>query len=325
MGLGAMPSGHALYTGMLGMHGARCTNMTLEECDLLIAAGVRFDDRATGRLDAFCPQAKVLHIDIDPCEVDKIRPAHHGMVADAAAALAALGHTIEPQERFDWVKRIRTLKETHGLHTPGRQDIFSPYGLIAHVAEQMDEKDIVVTDVGQHQMWVAQAYPFRRPRRWLTSGGLGTMGFGLPAAIGAALADPNATAVCFSGDGSLMMNCQELTTVAEEQANVKIIVMNNNALGLVCQQQHLFYDQGIYASEYSQRVDFPALALSMGVDCCDLAESDQPETDLSDALRSAGPQLIHVPIDRRHQVYPMVPPGAANRDMIDHPTAQMMT
>jgi acetolactate synthase-1/2/3 large subunit len=321
MGLGAMPTDHALYTGMLGMHGARCTNMALEECDLLIAAGVRFDDRATGRLDAFCPQAEVLHIDIDPCELDKIRPAHHGIVSDAAGALKALAEMIEPSERPEWIARIGALKREQGLHTPGLEDPLSPYGLIAHAARAMDGNEIVVTDVGQHQMWVAQAYPFRRPRRWLTSGGLGTMGFGLPAAIGAALADPDTTTLCFSGDGSLMMNCQELATAAEENANVKLILMNNNALGLVCQQQDLFYGRRVYASEYSNHVDYPTMARSMGVQAWDLGGSDDPAAMLDEALRTPGPQLIHVPIGRQERVYPMVPPGAANKDMIDHATA----
>ena len=167
-------------------------------------------------------------------------------------------------------------------------------------------------------MWTAQMYPFRRPRQWLTSGGLGTMGFGVPAAIGAALACPDRTVVCFSGDGSLLMNCQELATAAEENVNVKIVLLNNNSLGLVHQQQHLFYGRRLFASDYRARVDFVGLARSLGVKACDLADDDKPAATLARALHEPGPCLIHALIDTDEKVYPMVPPGAANRDMIGH-------
>lgn len=193
----------------------------------------RFDDRATGKLASFCPQAKIIHIDIDPAELNKLKTAHVGMVADAAEALSRLLPLVPASARADWLARVAVLKALHPQKLPGRDDPRSHYGLIRAVAACVGDDAVVTTDVGQSQMWTAQAYPLARPRQWLTSGGLGTMGFGLPAAIGAALAAPERTAVCFTGDGSILMNLQELVTLAELQAQVKIVLMNNSALGLV--------------------------------------------------------------------------------------------
>jgi len=318
MALGAMPTDHALSLGMLGMHAARYTNMVLEECDLLIAAGARFDDRATGKVAQFCPHAEIIHIDIDASELGKIKTPHVAIHGDVGEALAALLPRVEKNERREWRDHVAELRRRFPLQTPGIDDPRTHYGLIAHAAKLAGEDAIVTTDVGQHQMWTAQAYPFRCPRQWLTSGGLGTMGFGVPAAIGAALACPDRTVVCFSGDGSLLMNCQELATAAEENVNVKIVLMNNNSLGLVHQQQDLFYGRRLFASDYQARVDFVGLARSLGVKAYDLADDDDPRGTLARALRELGPCLIHALIDAEEKVYPMVPPGAANKDMIGH-------
>jgi acetolactate synthase-1/2/3 large subunit len=191
-----------------------------------------------------------------------------------------------------------------------------PYGLILQTARLAGDDAIVTTDVGQHQMWTAQVYPFRRPRQLLTSGGLGTMGFGLPAAIGAALACPERTVLCFSGDGSLLMNIQELVTAVEEDVNVKVVVLNNNSLGLVHQQQHLFYGQRYYASDFRSRVDFAQIAAGFGMPAYDLAGDGDPSTVLEEAICCPGPCLIHAPIDVNEFVFPIVPPGAANREMV---------
>ena len=320
MGLGAMPPDHPLSMGMLGMHAARFTNLVLEECDLLIAAGARFDDRATGKVAEFCPNAKIVHIDIDHSELDKIKTAHVGIVGDVRAVLEHLLPQIEPNPRPAWLERLEALRRAYPMDTPGIDNVRTPYGLIADTARCVDGAAIIATDVGQHQMWVAQAYPLRRPRQWLTSGGLGTMGFGLPAAIGAALACPERTVVCFSGDGSLLMNIQELVTAVEENANVKIIVMNNNSLGLVHQQQDLFYGKRIFASDYRVAVDFCAIARGFGMRAADLGATDDPAGLLAEALAAPGPCLIHAPIDVNEKVYPMVPPGAANRDMVAYGT-----
>ncbi len=316
MGLGALPTDHPLAIGMLGMHAAPYTNLALEECDLLIAAGVRFDDRATGKVPQFCPQARILHVDIDPSELDKIKAVHLGIVGDIRAFMEAIGPMVEDRHRDGWIKRINDLKRAYPLRVPGGKDPRSPYGLIAQVAERLDDEAIIATDVGQHQMWTAQAYPLRRPRQFLTSGGLGTMGFGMPAAIGAALSCPDRNVVCFSGDGSLMMNIQELATAAEQNVNIKIILMNNNALGLVHQQQDLFYGKRVFASDFKSQVDFMKIAVGFGLKAYDLSTRDDFADVLSRALREPGPCLVHAPIDVNEKVYPMVPPGAANKDMI---------
>ncbi len=316
MALGSMPVDHVLSLGMLGMHGARYTNFLLDECDLLIAIGARFDDRATGKVAAFCPQAKIIHIDIDPSELDKIKTAHVGIMGDVKAVLELLAPQVKPTLREDWLSRVAELKASHPLRMPGIEDPRTPYGLIRAIADCLDDEATITTDVGQHQMWVAQAYPLRRARQWLTSGGLGTMGFGLPAAIGAALAEPERTVVCFSGDGSILMNVQEFATAAEEEVNVKVVLMNNSSLGLVFQQQTMFYGERIYASKYKGVPDFIKVAEGFGWLTLDLDKADDPVAALSKALSSRGPMLIHASIDMREQVLPMVAPGAANKDMI---------
>lgn len=316
MGLGAMPVDHALSLGMLGMHAARYTNLALDECDLLIAVGARFDDRATGKVAAFCPQAKIIHIDIDPAELDKIKTAHIGITADVDAALLRLTPAVAENRRPQWLQRIIDLKAEYPLVMPEQDNPLSHFGLIRTVAACLDDEATIATDVGQHQMWVAQAYPLRRPRQWLTSGGLGTMGFGVPAAIGAALAEPERTVVCFTGDGSILMNIQELVTAAEEGANVKIVLMNNATLGLVHQQQTLFYGERLFASQFKSTPDFVKVAQGFGIAAVDLDQAANPCAALMEAINRPGPCLIHASIDAGQKVYPMVPPGAANRDMI---------
>lgn len=316
MGLGAVPTDHSLYLGMIGMHGAPYTNLLVNECDLLIAVGARFGDRATGRVAEFCPDAKIIHIDIDPTEQGKIREATCPVTAAAADALAALNRALTPRQRLAWRQRISEMKFRHPLETPGRDDPSRPYGIIALTASMLDEPPIVCTDVGQHQMWTAQTFPLSHPRQFLTSGGLGTMGFGLPAAIGASLANPGRTVVCFSGDGSIMMNIQELATLAETGADVKVIVMNNGALGLVRQQQDLFYGGRYFSSQFACRPDLAAIARGFGVPAHDLSETQDPIETLARAFSQPGPCLINAPVPAFENVYPMVPPGAGNTKMI---------
>jgi acetolactate synthase-1/2/3 large subunit len=316
LALGSIPTDHALFLGMLGMHGPRYTNLALEECDLIVALGARFDDRATGKVAQFCPNAKVIHVDIDASELGKIKRAHLGIVGDVKAVLEALVDAVDANGREEWLRRIRELREAHPMVMPGADDPRSAYGLILETARHLDETAIVATDVGQHQMFTAQTYPFRRPRQWLTSGGLGTMGFGFPAAIGAALAMPERTVVSFSGDGSILMNIQELATAAEEDVNVKVIVFDNQSLGLVHQQQDLFYGRRLIACDYRHHVDFVRIAEGFGVKGYDLEKAADPRRMLKQALTERGPALVRAPIDVNAHVYPMVPPGAANRDMI---------
>jgi len=317
LGLGVMPAGHPLFLGMVGMHAARCTNLLLEECDVLIALGIRFDDRATGKAAAFCPQAKIVHVDIDASELGKIKQPFLGIEADVGDILRALEPNVVATPRREWMRRVHQLRAAYPLATPGDGDPLQPYGIIRHTAALLDGDAIVTSDVGQHQMWVAQAFPFTWPRQWLTSGGLGTMGFGLPAAIGAALAHPAKTVVCFTGDGSLLMNLQELATAAEEEVNIKVILLNNGHLGLVRQQQQLFYGGRYHASRFHAEPDFALIARGFNVAAHDLGTADDPVATLAAALCTQGPCLINVPIAAEANVYPMVPPGAANRDMID--------
>ena len=316
-GLGAIPHGHELAVGMLGMHGARASNLLVEECDLLMVVGARLGDRATGRLDSFCPKTGIVHIDIDACEVGKLRIPQVGITADAAEALKALLPLLHNNNHEPWLERVAACKAEHGLRFDRLDEVCSPYGIIKHVADILDGKGIVATDVGQHQMRVAQAYPMTQPRQWLTSGGLGTMGFGLPAAIGAALAKPEETVVCFSGDGSLLMNIQEMATAVENRANVKIILCNNEGLGLVQQQQDLFFGGNLFGSTFTAATDFVRIAQGFGMPAYSLNSERDPRAVLQQALTNPGPCLLEVRMSAEEKVFPMVPPGAANSQMIE--------
>ncbi|MCK7452215.1 acetolactate synthase large subunit [Enterobacter chengduensis] len=316
MALGMLPKAHPLSLGMLGMHGARSTNYILQEADLLIVMGARFDDRAIGKTEQFCPNAKIIHVDIDRAELGKIKQPHVAIQGDVAEVLSQLIPQTDATDRADWSQLVADLQREFPGAIPTEGDPLSHYGLINAVAACVDDSAIITTDVGQHQMWTAQAYPLNRPRQWLTSGGLGTMGFGLPAALGAALANPDRKVICFSGDGSLMMNIQEMATAAENQLDVKIILMNNEALGLVHQQQSLFYKQGVFAATYPGMINFMQIAAGFGLHTCDLNAEEDAHAALQAAISRPGPALIHVRIDPEQKVYPMVPPGAANTEMV---------
>ncbi|MCE9994253.1 acetolactate synthase large subunit [Enterobacter asburiae] len=316
MALGMLPKAHPLSLGMLGMHGARSTNYILQEADLLIVMGARFDDRAIGKTEEFCPNAKIIHVDIDRAELGKIKQPHVAIQGGVAEVLAQLIPQTDAADRADWRQLVADLQREFPGAIPTEGDPLSHYGLINAVAACVDDSAIITTDVGQHQMWTAQAYPLNRPRQWLTSGGLGTMGFGLPAAVGAALANPDRKVICFSGDGSLMMNIQEMATAAENQLDVKIILMNNQALGLVHQQQSLFYKQGVFAATYPGMINFMQIASGFGLHTCDLNAEEDAHAALQAAIDRPGPALIHVRIDPEQKVYPMVPPGAANTEMV---------
>ncbi|MCR9143830.1 MAG: biosynthetic-type acetolactate synthase large subunit [bacterium] len=341
MGLGLMPADDPLFLGMPGMHAAPWTNHVLEETDLLICIGARFDDRATGRPEDFCARARIAHIDIDASEIDKIKATDLSIVADARAALASLLAILDSKVdsgsaptrmskadltavsgiRRRWLARIDELRERHPLVMPGGPiDFRRPLHLVSALGSMLAPDAILTTDVGQHQMWVAQVYPFRRPRSLITSGGLGTMGFGLPAAIGVAVAAGSRQVLCVSGDGSILMNLQELATLAELNLNVKILVLDNGHLGLVRQQQELFYNEHYHGSRFESQTDFAALARAFGIVGVDLVAADDQagaEAVLRQALDSPGPALIRAPAVAGDLVLPMVPAGAANRDMIE--------
>lgn len=338
MALGAIPADDPLFLGMLGMHGTQATHQLLDEADLVLAIGARFDDRATGKVAEFCPHASIAHIDIDRAEIGKIKNPFLGLVGDCANILNRLLAQLPPTPRPAWRARAAALRAAHPLaHPPRAEDPLHPINLCRFLADTLPAATIVTTDVGQHQMWVAQAWPFRAPRTLLTSGGLGTMGFGLPAAIGAALALREAEAsvpishlpspisarqrsprvVCISGDGSILMNIQELATLAELDLPVAILLFNNGHLGLVRQQQELFYQQHYAASRFDRTPDFAAIARGFGLRGVRLDPTDtDPLATLADALAAPGPVFIDIPIHATANVLPMVPPGAANRQAI---------
>ena len=265
MGLGVFPPDDPLYLGMLGMHGTPCTNYILDEIDLLLAFGARFDDRAIGKVKEFCPQASIIHIDIDGSEIDKIKKSTISLVADIKDALEHITPLVEDNGREQWTGRTETIKREHPLPLLQPNDPLNPLNLMQSISAIARHDTIITTDVGQHQMWVAQGYPFRAPWTFLTSGGLGTMGFGLPTAIGAALANPDKQVICISGDGSIQMNIQEMATLGELGLNVAVIIMNNQHLGLVRQQQELFFNENYIASKFDSRLDFAAIGRQFGI------------------------------------------------------------
>ncbi len=317
MGLGCFPSDHPLYLGLIGMHAAKHCSLVLEDSDLLLAFGVRFDDRATGKAEEFCRHASIVHVDIDRSEIDKIKSANHSVVSDIGETLRGLLPLIQENDRTKWRQRVRHLKAEFPLNLPETSDHLHPLNLLRCISETAAPDTIITTDVGQHQMWTAQIYPFRCPRSFLTSGGLGTMGFGMPAATGAALANPGRRVICISGDGSFLMNIQELATMAEQDLDVTIVIFNNGHLGLVRQQQELFFQKRVYASKFTSRPDFAAIARGFGIRGRRLSSGQDIMDSLARALCERGPSVIDVPIDFAQNVYPMVPPGAANRNMIE--------
>ncbi len=315
--LGTLAADDPLSMGMLGMHGGKGTNLLMREADVIFAIGARFDDRATGKVAEFCPQATIAHLDIDRAELGKIRAATLGLVGDAADALARLLDRLPARTRPEWRARAAELREAHPLRHPDPVlEPLHPVNLCRHLAATLPEDTIVTTDVGQHQMWVAQAYPFSEPRTLLTSGGLGTMGFGLPAAIGAALAAPGRRVLCVSGDGSILMNIQELATLAELELPVAVVICNNGHLGLVRQQQELFYGKRYSASRFQSAPDFAAIARGFGIRAVTLDPDGDPLAQLDAALAAPGPCLIDVPVRETANVLPMVPPGAANHQTL---------
>ncbi len=315
MGLGIMDHNDQLNLGMPGMHGAPATNKILNEADLLIALGIRFDDRAICKAEEFCPNAEIIHVDIDKAELGKIRSPHHEINGDLRSFFKELIPLLEKQKRENWVSHVTNLQKEFPMWFDDCNDPLHPITIIKETGKLAPSDAIITTDVGQHQMWAAQWYPVSSPRSFLTSGGLGTMGFGLPTAIGAALANPDKSVICFSGDGSLLMNIQELATLADLQLNVKIILLNNSHLGLVRQQQEMFYEKNYIASKFISTPDFSAVAMAFGIKGCKLSKENSVEK-LKALLEEDGPCLIDVPIDAAYNVLPMVPPGSPHYTMI---------
>ncbi|TGM52922.1 biosynthetic-type acetolactate synthase large subunit [Leptospira adleri] len=319
MGLGVCENQNPLFLGMMGMHGSRAANLALEEADLLISLGVRFDDRATGKLSEFCPNAKIIHVDIDATEIGKLKNPNLFLKHDAEDFLRQILEMriqVRISDLEEWRDRISTLKVLYGLPFPEEKETLHPFSVIRKVSEILGDRAIVTTDVGQHQMWVAQYYSFQTQGSLLTSGGLGTMGFGLPAAIGAALVAPEKRIVCVSGDGSILMNVQELDTLRDLNLDVTILLINNGHLGLVRQQQELFFSSRFSASRFVTPTNFTKIASSFGIPSYELKEEFSVSELLNEVFSKKGPSFAVLRVSPELHVLPMVPPGKANREMI---------
>jgi acetolactate synthase I/II/III large subunit len=322
MGLGAFPGPHEQWLGMLGMHGTRTANYAMDEADLILAVGARFDDRVTGKLSEFAPRAKFVHIDIDPAEISKNVPAHIPIVGDAKNVLTrltaeyrALGP--DPARLAAWWERIEGWQAQHPLRYDDSTDNeIKPQFLVEALYEATGGDCILSSDVGQHQMWAAQYFHFAKPRRWVNSGGLGTMGFGLPAAMGAAVGNTEVPSVLLTGDGSFQMNTQELATCREHDIPVKVVIMNNGYLGMVRQWQELFWDGRYSNVDMGEWPDWVKLAGAYGATGMRLTDKTTLVDDLRTAIATPGPVVVDVRVTREENTYPMIPAGAAAREMV---------
>ena len=313
-GLGAADAADPCYLGMLGMHGTKAANLAVQSCDLLIAVGARFDDRVTGKLNTFAPLASVIHLDIDPAELNKLRQAHVSIQGDLTTLLPALEQTLAINAWRDEVMTLKAAGEWRYDH-PG-EAIYAPL-LLKQVSDRKAVDTVVTTDVGQHQMWTAQHMTFTRPENFITSSGLGTMGFGIPAAVGAQVARPDDMVICVSGDGSFMMNVQELGTIKRKQLPLKILLLDNQRLGMVRQWQELFFDGRFSETNLSDNPDFITLASAFDIPGQRISRKDQVDAALDAFFNSEGPYLLQVSIDENQNVWPLVPPGAGNETMLE--------
>ncbi|MEQ1762277.1 MAG: biosynthetic-type acetolactate synthase large subunit [Pyrinomonadaceae bacterium] len=321
MGLGGFPTAHPQCLGMLGMHGTYAANLAVAESDLLVAIGVRFDDRVTGKLNTFAPNAEVIHIDIDASNIGKLRKPQIPVVADAKEALAALAdrfaqETLDNGRLADWWEQIREWQSAVPLSCEYSETEIKPQQLIETLHKVTNGDAIVVTDVGQHQMWAAQFYPCKRSRQFLTSGGLGTMGFGLPAAMGAQLACPNEMVVAVVGDGGFQMTNQEIITAVQYKIPLKVIIMNNGYLGMVRQWQEMFYDRAYSEVDLSVSPDFVKLAEAYGAKGLRASKPEELEAVLREGLEYDGVTIMDIVVSKEENVFPIVPAGGESRNMI---------
>jgi acetolactate synthase I/II/III large subunit len=316
-GLGSISTKHELALGMMGMHGSRAANQAVQESDLLICIGARFDDRATGRLNGFAPHAKVIHMDVDAAEIGKLRHAEAPVPGNLGDSLKALSGTLKIES---WRRKCLSMKKANAwdYDAPG-SEVYAP-DFLKRLSERAGENCIVACDVGQHQMWVAQHFHFNHPAQHLTSGGLGTMGFGLPAAIGAQFAYPDATVINVSGDGSIMMNLQEFATLRRYELPVKIVLFDNSALGMVRQWQELFHERRYSEVDLSDNPDFALVAQSMGLASFRVGRRADVDSGIDQLLATRGPVLAHVIIHQEANVWPIVGPGKSNSEMMDEVT-----
>ncbi|MCD6580621.1 MAG: biosynthetic-type acetolactate synthase large subunit [Desulfuromusa sp.] len=325
MAMAAFPQRHPQALGMLGMHGTFYANMSVTECDLLIAVGSRFDDRVTGRIDSFAEKAKIIHVDIDPTSIGKNVGVDLPIVGDLKDVLGKLyGYLNKKPELVEdlveateeWRSMIDEWKERHPMTYRSSKSVIKPQFVIEKISEMTDENAIITTEVGQHQMWAAQFFTFRQPKTFLTSGGLGTMGFGLPAALGAQVAYPDRQVIDISGDGSFQMNSQELATLVQYKLPVKIVILNNNYLGMVRQWQQMFFEKRYSQTVMELPIDFIKLAEAYGATGLQATKVDEVEATIKQALETPGPVLINFKTSREENVLPMVPAGKAIHEMV---------
>jgi acetolactate synthase-1/2/3 large subunit len=316
MGLSGFPGDHPLFLGMLGLHGTRYANMAVTECDLLIALGARFDDRVTGKLASFAPNAKVIHVDIDPAEIGKNILVNIPIVGDVKQVLQALLALLKKVDRSQWLRRIQELKDLYPLRY-NREGGLKPQFIIEQLYKLTKGECLVATDVGQHQMWVAQYYRFQKPRTLISSGGLGTMGFGLPAAIGAQMGMPRQQVILITGDGSFQMNMQELATVREQNLPVKIFIFNNQQLGMVRQLQEVYYEGRYMAVDFKFHPDFEILARAYGMDGYTIRTEEEVIRQLPEILSASGPVLVNCLVHPEENVSPMVLAGRGIDEAIE--------
>ncbi|MCL6587311.1 MAG: acetolactate synthase large subunit [Anoxybacillus sp.] len=317
LGLGGFPANHPLFLGMAGMHGTYTANMALYECDLLINIGARFDDRVTGNLKYFAPNATVAHIDIDPAEIGKNVPTKIPIVSDAKEALKELIHQDGKRPDItEWLAQLAEWKTNYPLAYKNDAQTVKPQKLIEMIYELTNGDAVVTTDVGQHQMWTAQYYKFNQPNRWVTSGGLGTMGFGLPAAIGAQLADKHATVVSIVGDAGFQMTLQELSVIQELNLPIKVVIVNNQSLGMVRQWQEIFYDKRYSHSLVPNQPDFVKLAEAYRIKAFRAKTEEEAKEVLKQAFSLSEPVLLDFHVKADENVYPMVAPGKGLHEMV---------
>ena len=319
LGLSCFPETHVLSVGMPGMHGVAYASLAIDRSDLVISLGARFDDRVTGRVSAFAPRAKVIHVDIDPAVIGQNVKTHVPIVGDLRRVLRTLNKQIEPATRTEWLDEIEQLRREHpSLRMPNNPKLTQQF-ILKQLSDITQGRAIIVTGVGQHQMWAAQLYTFTEPNTMITSGGAGAMGFEVPAAMGAQLARPGEVVWSIAGDGGFQMTMSELATMVENKIPVKFAIMNNQFLGMVRQWQHMFYNDTFYATEYTGNPDFVKLAEAFGVLGIRVTENYQVADSIEKAMAHEGPVIVDFVVDPEENVYPMIPPGESVNELIEAP------
>ena len=322
LGISSFPETHVLSLGMPGMHGVAYASMALDQADLIVSLGARFDDRVTGKLTSFAPNAKIIHIDIDPSVIGQNVRTQVPLVGDVKNVLQTLIPQVKQNNHEEWVQHIEEMRINHpSLRLKEKENLTQQY-IIKKISDITQGGAVVVTGVGQHQMWTAQYYTFSQPNSWVTSGGLGTMGFEVPAAMGAQVGKPDSVVWSICGDGGFQMTLSDLATIVENKLPIKFAIMNNHFLGMVRQWQHLFYEDTFTATEYSGNPDFVKLAEAYGIHSFRVKEKSEVDNAITDAMKHDGPVLIDFMVDHEENVYPMIPPGESVQEIVEEPTEE---